>query len=180
MAKKYLYKNKWVSLIEIDGDYVASEETRTPSGIIVFLGFVKTPSGLKVLVRHEYTPAWRMDTNREKTYSGFTGGIEGDEDPDEAVFREAAEEAGIDGPDVEWHHLGTTQAGKSCTALYHLYACVLPSEESFKASTEGDGSQAEAEAANELMDFSEAIDKLVDPMALAIIARSLKIESIWE
>ena len=179
MADKYLFKNKWVSLLEKGDGYVYSHEERCDGKIVAVLGFVKQPDGgMSILCRSEYTPSWVPGEDRTPTLSALTGGVEPGEDPDEAAFREAFEEAGIDSPSVEWYPLGQTKGTKSSDTDYYLYGVVLKAGE-FKEQTEGDGSQAEAEAKNVLLPFEQALDELVDPVALAILARSLNVDEIW-
>ena len=172
-------KGDWLSL-RVKGDgYEYLHEDRCQGKIVAVLGFVKGEDGqVRILARSEYTPCWVPGEERTPTISALTGGVEPGEDPDEAAYREAFEEAGIDSPSVEWYSLGQTKGTKSTDTDYFIYACVL-TEADFKEQTEGDGSQAEAEAKNVLLTLDEALEQMVDPVGLAIIARSMLKSEIW-
>ena len=176
--EKVLCKNEWVSLKSKGDGSVYSHEERCQGQIIAFLAFIRGNQN-KVGVRFEYCPPWVPgETDRTPLPCSFTGGVDKGETPDEACFREAVEEAGIDNPQAEFHFLGEIRSIKSSDTVYSLYAVVCD-EEDLKESTEGDGSQAEAEAKNVIMSFDEALEQLVDPLGLAILAKSLTKNELW-
>ena len=174
MADKVLCDNEWVQLVELDGGYVVAHEVRCDGKIVAFLGLIRDTD--QIVCRTEYCPAWaspedRAQGLREPLPCSFTGGVDEGETPDEAVYREAQEEAGIDPTTAEFHHLGEIRSTKSSTSVYSLYVVILDSKDQFSTQTEGDGSQAEAEAENVVMSLAEASQKLVDPIGLAIVAK---------
>lgn len=180
MADKVLKDNPWVQLKETEDQYVYSHEKRCSGQIVAFLGFYfpEGSSDPMVLCRQEYTPAWVPEAQREAgerplLTSCFTGGVDPGESPDEAVYREALEEAGIQVDAVDFVSLGEIRSTKSSDTVYSLYAVNLTDEQGFSEKTKGDGSDADAEAQNVLMSVSEALEKISDPVGLAILAKVL-------
>jgi len=169
MPDKVLFKTDWVSLRDRDG-YHFLHEDRCQGRIVAFLGILETPSELKILARREYCPAWVEGRARTPLLCSFTGGVDEGETTNEAVLREAQEEASLNPATVEIHHIKDIQSTKSSDTVYSLYVAVLNTETDFEASTEGDGSQSEAEAENVLLSIEEVMDEMVDPIGLSILA----------
>lgn len=144
--KKTLYKNKWVSLMEVVetdkgvNGYVYSHETRCSGEIIAILPYHHEYIGqYKYLLKNEVTPCWSL----EKRLSAITGGWEGGDIRSDAV-RELYEETGYKIEKSELISLGSSYASKSSDTIYSLFSCDL----SFKQPVlpPGDGSRIESES----------------------------------
>jgi ADP-ribose pyrophosphatase len=118
LGAEYLYKSPWCSF-RVDG-------VRLPDGAWIEYGVLEsagfaavvpvTESGSVVLVRQ-----WRQPVE------GFTlelpgGGVEGSEDPREAVYRELLEETGYRAEDTS-HLVSVHTSPGRATEVCHLFRC---------------------------------------------------------
>lgn len=125
--KKTLYKNKWVSLMEVVetdkgvNGYVYSHETRCNGEIIAILPYHNEYIGqYKYLLKNEVTPCWSL----EKRLSAITGGWEGGDIRSDAI-RELYEETGYKIEKSDLINLGASYASKSSDTVYSLFSCDL-------------------------------------------------------
>lgn len=146
MKRKTLFENDWLSVIELDGWYVASEESRTKDNTLVaVLGFRHRMSDghwneLEFVGRYEWCPAHNQHGRLE--LSTLTGGVESADEEQDAV-RELAEEAGVEKRTDELIDLGTVFPIKSSTACLRLFAVYVTEE---LTRTKGDGTRGEQDA----------------------------------
>ena len=139
-----LYKNKWLSLINmIDVEngvhgYVYSHETRCQGKIIATLPYRKDEKGeFEYLLRNEITPCWGMQSE----ISSITGGTEKGKTIKQITVEELKEEGGYEVSEDDLESLGICYGTKSCDTIYHLFTVDLTWKR--KGEAVGDGSELE-------------------------------------
>lgn len=170
VTDRYLYKNPWLSLKEMNGPtgpYVYSHEERSKGAIVVVLPFRKNEDGgYQLLVRHEYTPPWGMDA---LFMSSITGGVDEGESMAEAASRELKEETGYAIHAEELIPLGSCHGVKSSDTSYFLYAVDvsgLPGE-----GTDGSSMDANERRAHNQWIQPQEVVKADDPLLFAVYTR---------
>lgn len=165
MNYKVLYDNEWLQLRQKEDGYVYSHEKRCGGAIIAFLIYATDIE--KVVVRKEVVPPW----GDQPQLCSFTGGVEGDEDSLEALYRELEEEAGVPPEEADVWDLGTIRAGKSNDTQYYLFWIECDSKW-IKTRTSGDGTEYESSAENIFLEERQIYTHVQDSLALAILSRT--------
>lgn len=136
MSDKVLHSTPFLSLIERDGWYYFAQIPGSPGGVMILL--YRTDSELSILGRFEKCPAHR---DLIPALTTIAGGIEEIETFQEAVIREAYEEAGYNLQPDEVVNLGQCNLSTNQDTLVYLFAADVTGLKRDKAP--GDGTRGE-------------------------------------
>lgn len=128
----------------------------------------------KFLIRQEYVPTYKLDSGKEYHLTILSGTIEEDETPEETLYRELQEEAGIiikENYDIEFEN--SYYISKGNTGKYHI--CILPltSHDYYETKPTTDGSKSEAKSNSvkvdvKFIDSLEVSDTITELMIMKL------------
>jgi 8-oxo-dGTP pyrophosphatase MutT (NUDIX family) len=167
---KVLYQGKWLSVIERDGWYHFSRESR--SGGVVYVLAYRTDDAPMILGRYEICPA---HSDATPTLTSITGGVPDAREPIDIAVEELREEAGYDVDVRALSSLGKVNLTKSCDTIGHLYAVNLSGLERHDAL--GDGSRGEIGSYCDWVSVKDAV-RCKCPILASMIIRLQEIYSV--
>lgn len=135
-----LYDDSYIKLLKFE-DWTIVEE----KDMVVCIPFFIEEN--KFLIRQEYVPTYKLDSGKEYHLTVLSGTIEPDETPDETLYRELQEEAGIilkENYKIEFEN--SYYLSKGNKAKYHI--CILPIRniDYYDTKPSGDGSKSESKS----------------------------------
>lgn len=165
--EKILFKNKWVSLKEING-YSFLHEERSKGKIVAVLGYKIKEKQLEILGRFEITIAH----NNSMELCSLTGGIEENESALDSAVRELFEESGIKENKENFVSLGTIKNYKAADTTTYLYCVNLQGKDPAEKA-KGDGTGGEKDTYCKWISADEIID-CKDPLTHSMLLRLMK------
>ena len=167
MSDKVLYETPFLRLIERDDWYYFAQVPGSPGGVMILL--YRTDSELSILGRFEICPAHH---DLIPTLTSIAGGIEETETPQEAIIREAYEEAGYKLRPDKIVNLGQCNLSTNQDTLVYLFAADVTSLKHHKAP--GDNTRGEQGAYCDWVTPEEAIQSKSAFMSTMLMRLKLK------
>jgi 8-oxo-dGTP pyrophosphatase MutT (NUDIX family) len=145
--KNLIYQDDYFKIISFEGWNILSE-----SDMVVCIPYLTERN--KFIIRHEYIPTFKYREGQEYHTTVISGTIENDETPENCLFRELEEEAGIViNPDYQIkEYLPPLFVSKGNTNKYHPFIIPLAEKDFTEVKIKGDGSVAEKKSKSILLD----------------------------
>lgn len=160
-----LFDNEYIKIIKYE-DWSILKERDLVVGIIYFI------EENKFLLRHEYIPTFKYVEGDEYYITILSGGIDENESPKDAFFREIEEEAGIfiDGK-YDLNELKPLFINKGHTNKYFPFILTLTNGSFIEKVPQGDGSKSEAKSrcvvlGTDQIDYIQTSDLVTDYMLM--------------
>jgi ADP-ribose pyrophosphatase YjhB (NUDIX family) len=164
MSEENLFDSEWLSVRRKDGwmDFVHHKNQENVAFAVILKGTKDT------LVRRELNPAHGPGFH----YTVFSGAIEEDENPEQAVFRELQEESGYTSRQVtDLKYYGIVRPSKYMDMITHLYLVFVEGNADLKI--ERDGSDGVKGGYWEPIPLTHAANLVQDPCFHAIFFRTI-------
>jgi 8-oxo-dGTP pyrophosphatase MutT (NUDIX family) len=156
MSDKVLFQSEWLAIKSTADGYEYMSQMKSDQGVAI-LAFRRNP--LTLVGRYEEIPPHGDDL----ALCSLTGMVDAGEQPVQTAVRELFEEAGIQVGYDEMMDLGSVRPSKASDYIIHIFAVDV-------GRGPGDGTQAEADAYCQWVNYTAAIESK-DPTLVTAAAR---------